>query len=101
MTKLCELNINSTKDDKDLKELLQALEDSLKQNTLLWTISICEMNPSVDIAQRYMPRIPHLLAMNRVDRRYLMAANHVPIGLWPLVLSKSSGDADGIYFVLT
>jgi hypothetical protein len=87
-------------DDGSEEQILEALQESLEQNTTLCKLSIDGVE-STRHNQRYLSRIGYLLATNLVGRHVLMIALNVPAGLWARVLARSSKEADGIYFALT
>jgi hypothetical protein len=82
------------------KQFFQALEQSLEVNTNLWTITFADIYSDEPAAEPYLPRIRHLLAINRVGRHSVVSAT-IPTGIWAQILARSSKEIDGIYFVLT
>jgi hypothetical protein len=82
------------------EDFFAALLASMERNTSLWTLSFENVNVDTTNANKYLPRIRYLLALNRVGRHAVMIVP-IPVGLWPHVLEKSTNELDGIYFVLT
>lgn len=82
------------------EDFFQALQQSLEHNSTLQRLSICGADVPEELAKRYLPSIRYSLAINRVGRNSLLAAR-IPVGIWPHILTRSSKEADGIYFVLT
>jgi hypothetical protein len=82
------------------EDFFAALLASMERNTSLWTLSFENVNVDMTNANKYLPRIRYLLALNRVGRHAVMIVP-IPVGLWPHVLEKSTNELDGIYFVLT
>jgi hypothetical protein len=100
MIKLRKLDIIAPNIFDCKQRFLQTLQESLEQNTSLCQLSIDGVHSSHDIMP-YLSRIRYLLATNLVGRHTLMATPNVPVGLWVLVLARSSTKPDGIYFALT
>lgn len=84
------------------KDVVAALDASLKENTTLSKLVIhgVFLDDEDGDTQRVLTSIRYSVAINRVGRHSLLTAP-IPVGIWALVLARSSYEADGIYFVLT
>jgi hypothetical protein len=99
---LRQLSIRVSGNDAYSEQVLEALQQSLEQNTSLCKLSIDGFHSICTMAvKRYLDRIHYLLTTNLVGRHTLMAAPNVPVGLWAQVLARSTNEVDGIYFALT
>jgi hypothetical protein len=83
------------KDNEVIDEFLEALGDSLLQNTTLTSLTLCGIHLDHETSSHFR----YLLATNRVGR-YSLMTEHVSMGIWAKVLERSSYEPDGIFFVL-
>jgi hypothetical protein len=81
------------------EDFFVALLESMEQNTSLGTLSFDALNVEETNADKYLPRIRCLLAINRIGRHRLMTVP-IPLGLWAYLLERSSNERDGLYFAL-
>jgi hypothetical protein len=95
MNCLRNLCIQLNKDNEVIDEFLEALGDSLLQNTTLTSLTLCGIHLDHETSSHFR----YLLATNRVGR-YSLMTEHVSMGIWAKVLERSSYEPDGIFFVL-